>query len=478
MGIRSVLGASECDEVSLAAKLADEVFPLGGNTALESYLDIEKVVTAAASSECQAVHPGYGFLSERPEFVQACQKAGLIFLGPSPKAMRRLGNKVEAKMMAEQLGVPLVPGHFKPGASQEVLKSAACQIGFPILLKASAGGGGRGMRQVASQDDFDQQFVAARDEAVRSFGDGELMVEKLVAKPRHIEVQIAADHHGGIYALYERECSLQRRRQKVVEEAGAVLAGFGENIWPKMRDSAVKMIQGADYQGVATAEFLVDEDTHEFYFLEVNARLQVEHPVTELVTGLDLVRIQIEIADQVPIEVDHLITSGNRDGLRGHAIEFRIIAEDPSNGFMPSIGKIECFAPPTGPGIRVDSGFQTGDEVSRYYDSLLAKLIVFGKTRQEALERSSAALKDFHILGVHTNIPYLLGILENPDFQRGKFDVNWLEAEFGGWQSKVEIPEQAGLLISSMKSRANLDPANLSAQGSRWPTWNKPQTSA
>lgn len=454
MGIRSVLGASECDLSSVAAKLADEVVCLGGDQASESYLNIEKVVAAILASDCQAVHPGYGFLSERDEFVSACESANIVFLGPSSQSMKLLGNKVEAKLLAESLNVPLVPGYFKPGASQGELRDAANEIGYPILLKAAAGGGGRGMRQVLDPSDFDFEFQSARDEAIRAFGDGEIMVEKLVARPRHIEIQIAADQHGHVVALFERECSLQRRRQKVVEEAGAVLANFGNEIWPAMRQCAIDLVKAAHYTGVATTEFLVDEDSGKFYFLEVNARLQVEHPVSELVTGVDLVRVQIDIANGLNLNFNEAISTGNRAGLFGHAIEMRIIAEDPAQNFMPSVGRLEAFAPPTGPGIRVDAGFQAGDEITRFYDSLIAKLIVFGTNRREAIERAKAALRDFHILGVKTNIPYLIEIFSHPDFISGDFDVNWLEKTFLNWQPTSELNMALGCLIRNVGTRA------------------------
>lgn len=471
MGIKSVLGASECDRNSIAAKLADEVVLLGENAATESYLNIEKVIEAIKASGCQAVHPGYGFLSERDEFVAACVAEGITFLGPSAESMRKLGNKVEAKLMAQSLNVPLVPGYFQPGATQAQLKEAAASIGYPILLKAAAGGGGRGMRQVLQPDDFDFEFESARDEAIRSFGDGEIMVEKLVARPRHIEIQIAADQHGNVFALYERECSLQRRRQKVVEEAGAVLAGYGDKIWPAMRESAIRLIQAAEYSGVATAEFLVDADSGEFYFLEVNARLQVEHPVTELITGLDLVRTQVEIAKGAVLKFNPMIVQGDRAGIFGHALEMRIIAEDPAQNFMPSVGKIEAFSIPSGPGIRVDAGFQTGDEITRFYDSLIAKLIVFGQNRSEAIERARAALKDFHILGVRTNIPYLIDIFSHPDFVQGEFDVNWLEKAFSNWHPQLELCDELGTLLSTSQTRTSSPVASSPSQAANWPNW-------
>lgn len=451
MGIASVLIASEVDQSSLAAKLADRVTILPGNAANETYLDIGKVIAAARDAQVDGIHPGYGFLSERDEFSSACAEAGIKFIGPSAESMSLLGNKVEAKILAQANQVPLVPGFFEPNASDAALKAAAEKIGCPLLLKAAAGGGGRGMRAVTSMAEFDESLRLAREEAISAFGDGEMMVEKLVGRPRHIEVQLIADTHGQVVALYERECSLQRRRQKVVEEAGSPLPACAEKIWPAMREAAIRLLRAAKYVGAATAEFLVDEASGEFYFLEVNARLQVEHPVTESVTGLDLVRLQVEVARGDRIKVPNLIEEGDRRGLVGHAIECRIIAENPGEGFRPSIGRLRAFAAPSGPGIRVDTGFAVGDEVSRWYDSLLAKLIVFDQNREAAIRRTVAALRDFHILGVDHNIGYLLDVIQHPDFRDGHFDVNWLDREFVDWKPSSELPTGLGTLLSASK---------------------------
>ncbi|MGH2638433.1 MAG: biotin carboxylase N-terminal domain-containing protein, partial [Rhabdochlamydiaceae bacterium] len=286
LGIRSVLIVSDADRNSYPSKLADEVIEIGGNTPTESYLNIEKVVGAALQAGVDAIHPGYGFLSERPEFVDACDQAGIIFIGPSAKSMQLLGNKVEAKLLATRLGVPLVPGFFEPNANTDQLKEAAIDIGFPVLLKAAAGGGGRGMKPVNCIEEFDGALKLASEEAMRAFGDQEMMVEKLVSRPRHIEIQLLADKHRQVFAIYERECSLQRRRQKVVEEAGAVLKDYPDKLWHPMRTCAINLLQEAEYEGAATAEFLVDGASGEFFFLEVNARLQVEHPISEAISGL------------------------------------------------------------------------------------------------------------------------------------------------------------------------------------------------
>lgn len=439
MGIRSVLGCSEVDLNTPAARWADEVYPLSGNASQDTYLNIEKILNIAKISGADAVHPGYGFLSERPEFVDACTEAGLIFIGPSSNAMRKLGNKVFAKQLASVAKVPLVPGFFESGATDEKLIQETEKIGFPLLAKASAGGGGRGMRLIESPLEMPNALRQAREEAKRSFGDDEMMIEKFIPRPRHIEVQIIADHHNQCAVLFERECSLQRRRQKVIEEAGSPLPDYGTKIWTAMREATLRLVKEGGYVGAGTAEFLVDELTSEFYFLEVNARLQVEHPITEAITGLDLVALQIQIAEGKPLNLAPGLMDGNRDLIQGHAIEARIIAEDPMKNFLPSVGPLLQFVVPEGPRIRVDFGFETGDLISEHYDSLLAKLIVHGPDRQSAIKKLKASLLDFHILGVQTNIPYLLEVIEDPEFIAGEFDVNWLERKFENWTPKVSV---------------------------------------
>lgn len=451
MGIRTVAVFSEADENQAFVQFADESRCIGGPAPADSYLNIAHVLSAARSLEVDAIHPGYGFLSERAEFADAVTQAGMIFVGPSSEAMRRLGSKIEAKQLAVQAGVPICPGFFESGASDDQLEEAASAMGYPVMLKASAGGGGRGMRVVRDPGEFRSELRLASEEALKAFGDGAMMVEKLIEKPRHVEVQVMADHHGNVAALFERECSIQRRHQKLLEEAPAPVMNVlgAESLWPKMAEASRRLIQAAGYTNAGTVEFMVDDESGEFYFLEVNARLQVEHPVTEAVTGLDLVQLQLEIAQGSPLTISDDLLKGERTGLNGHAIEARIIAEDPAAGFMPSVGEIVAWAEPSGPGIRVDTGYRRGVTISRYYDSLIAKLIVHGPTRADTLRRMRDALLDFHILGVKTNIAYLLDVIRHQEFENGRFDTGFLGREFAEWTQDGALPPEMGDLLKA-----------------------------
>jgi acetyl-CoA carboxylase biotin carboxylase subunit len=449
LGIRTVAVFSEADRLAMHVQLADEAVFIGPSEASASYLDSNAILAAARQTGADAVHPGYGFLSERAEFVDACEEAGITFVGPSAAAMRALGSKMEAKALAVRAGVPIVPGRFDPGASVGDLKVAAGEIGYPVLLKASAGGGGRGMRVVSAPDEFEEQFHLASEEAERAFGDGAMMVEKLVERPRHVEVQVLADHFGNAWILYERECSIQRRHQKLIEESPSPV--MSPELWERMEAAARALVREAAYTNAGTVEFIVDAEGKNFYFLEVNARLQVEHPVTELVTGVDLAQWQLRIASGEGL-------AGERPAQSGHAIELRIIAEDPGKGFLPSIGKILAWAEPTGPGIRVDTGFSAGDEVSRYYDSLLAKLIVTGATREQAIRRAVLALQDFHILGVRTNIEFLIAVLLREEFVRGDIDTGFLQRAMPDWEPPEDIPFELGAIAASASSLASGSP--------------------
>ncbi len=422
-GIESVAAYSDADADAPFTRLADYCIRLGPAPAAESYLDVSRVIAAAKESGADAIHPGYGFLSERAELPDACEAAGLTFVGPPAAVMRALGDKVGAKELMIKAGVPTVPGYHGSDQADSTLLAAANGIGYPVLIKAAAGGGGRGMRVVSNSAEFGAQLQEARKEAGRAFGDGRMLLEKYIQRPRHVEVQFAADSHGSVIHLFERECSLQRRHQKVTEESPAVR--LDPIVRSEMCSATVRAALAAGYVGVGTAEFLVSEETdglQEFYFLEVNARLQVEHPVTEMCTGIDIVALQLRIAAGEP-----LLIAQDDVHSRGHSIEARIYAEDPANEFAPSIGKLHVWRPPAGPGIRVDSGVEQGSEVSPYYDAMLAKVIVHAENRAAAHRRLETALRDFHVLGVRTNIPYLLSISRDPVFAAGDFDTGFLD---------------------------------------------------
>lgn len=452
MGVRTVAVYSDADEHSMHVALADESYCIGDPEPGKSYLNAEKIIQTAKDCGADAIHPGYGFLSERASFSEACAKAGIVFVGPTSEAMRRLGAKIDAKQLAVENKVPITPGYFEPNATAKQLEDAAKKIGYPIMLKASAGGGGRGMRVVRDPADFKSELSVASDEALKAFGDGAMMIEKLVDRPRHIEVQVLADQHGNVACLFERECSIQRRHQKLIEEApSAMLSGHANSasrkIWPAMRDAVTRLIKAAGYTNAGTVEFMFDERSGEFYFLEVNARLQVEHPVTELITGLDLVQWQLRIAAGEKLEIQKETLQGERSAINGHTMEVRIVAEDPAHNFLPSIGKVTAWAEPTRPGVRVDTGFGPGSEVTRYYDSLIAKVIVHADTRREAITRMKEALLDFHVLGVKTNIGYILSILDHKDFQAGKIDTGFIGREFAEWTGNGQIPNELGAIL-------------------------------
>lgn len=418
MGIAAVAVYSEVDRASLHVRKADEAYPIGAPPAVESYLNIAKIIDAAKRSGADAIHPGYGFLSENPKFARACADAKIKFIGPTSAAMEAMGSKTRARQAMERAGVPFVPGTSRGLESFEQAEQLATRIGYPIMLKAAAGGGGKGMRLVHAPQDLKSALESARSEAERSFGDNEVYIEKAIVNPRHIEMQVLADEHGNIVHLGERECSLQRRHQKVMEEAPSPI------VTPEMRrqmgEVAVRVAQAAGYSNAGTVEFLVDAQKN-FYFLEMNTRLQVEHPITELVTGLDLVHLQIRIAAD-----ERLPLSQGDVQLRGHAIECRIYAEDPDNNYFPSPGKITLLLSPSGPGIRHDSGIYEGWTVPMDYDPLLAKLIGYGTDREQATYRLTRALNEYFAGGIKTNISLFRRILGHPDFQSGKLDTGFL----------------------------------------------------
>ena len=419
MGIAAVAVYSDVDRASLHVRKADEAYPIGAAAATESYLNIQKILDVAQRSEAEAIHPGYGFLSENAKFARACADSGIKFIGPTAAAMDAMGSKTRARQAMEGAGIPLVPGTSRGLESFEQAEQVAARIGYPVMLKAAAGGGGKGMRLVQAPADLRSALDAARSEAERSFGDSEVYIEKAIANPRHIEMQILADEHGSTVYLGERECSLQRRHQKVVEEAPSPIVD--PDMRCRMGEVAVRVARAAGYTNAGTVEFLVDQQKN-FYFLEMNTRLQVEHPVTELVTGLDLVHLQIRIAngERLPFSQEEVM-------IRGHAIECRIYAEDPDNNYFPSPGKITLLLLPSGPGIRRDSGVYEGWTVPIDYDPLLAKLIGYGTDRDQAIGRLTRALNEYFVGGIKTNISLFRRILSNPDFRAAKIDTGFLD---------------------------------------------------
>ena len=419
LGIRSVAVYSDVDRASLHVSKADEAYYLGAPLASESYLNIEKILAVARRAGADAIHPGYGFLSENPKFPRACKEAGIKFIGPTAEAMETMGSKTGARRAMEKAGVPFVPGSLRGLNSVEEAEQVAGRIGYPVMLKAASGGGGKGMRLVLKREELRSALESAKSEAARSFGDDEVYIEKAIANPRHIEMQVLADEHGHTVYLGERECSIQRRHQKVLEEAPSAIVD--PDMRRRMGEVAVRVAQAANYTNAGTVEFLVDQEKN-FYFLEMNTRLQVEHPVTELTTGLDLVHLQIHIAagGELPFQQEDI-------AIRGHAIECRIYAEDPDNHYFPSPGKITMLLPPAGPGIRHDSGSYEGWTVPIDYDPLLAKLIGYGTDREQAILRLQRALHEYFVGGIQTNISLFQRILADPDFLAARLDTGYLE---------------------------------------------------
>jgi acetyl-CoA carboxylase biotin carboxylase subunit len=419
MEIRTVAIYSEPDRLGLPVLLADEAYPIGPAPSRESYLRAEAIVALAVQVGADAIHPGYGFLSERAAFSRLCREAGVTFIGPSPEAIDAMGSKVESRRLMIRAGVPVVPGGQDPLPDLESAASFAASIGYPVMLKASAGGGGKGMRKVEGEADLAGAYRAARSEAGASFGDDSVYLEKYIVDPRHVEIQVMGDLHGRVVSLGERECSLQRRHQKVVEEAPSTVVS--PDLRRRMGEAAVQAASAVGYSNAGTCEFLLDRHG-DFYFLEMNTRLQVEHPVTELVTGIDLVHTQIRVAEGEPLgpEFDDVQP-------RGHAIEVRLYAEDPFNRFAPSPGRIERLRLPEGPGIRNDSGVYEGSEVTIHYDPMLAKLIVWAADRPRALDRLERALGELRVEGIRTTVPLYRALLADPDFRAGTMDIGMLD---------------------------------------------------
>ena len=420
LGIKTVLAASDADKDSKAAMVADKVVVIGPPP-VSTYLNIEKIISAAKESGADAVHPGYGFMAEKPEFSEACAKAGLVFIGPKAEHIEKMGNKLVARALAKECGVPTLPGSEKVASYEEVL-AVVQRIGFPVMLKAAAGGGGRGMKVVTEEnkDSLQRVFQEASMEALSAFGDGTMYVEKFISNARHIEVQVLGDKYGNVVHLGERDCSTQRRNQKLIEEAGA--PNITDELREEIRACAVKLTKNINYESAGTIEFIYDEDQKKFYFLEMNTRIQVENPVTEMVTGVDIVKEQLNIAagGALPFAQEDIT-------FRGHAIECRVNAEDPFQNFRPSPGVLSVWDMPQGPGIRVDSHCFTGYKVPFFYDSLIGKLIAYGESREQAIARMLAALDEFRIEGIKTTIPFIKMVLELPDFKEGRVTTHILQ---------------------------------------------------
>jgi len=419
LGIGSVAAVSEADRESLPAKMVDRAVCIGPPRSIDSYLKIEAIICAALGTHCDAIHPGYGFLAEQPELAEACKKHGIVFIGPSPENLRQMGNKLFARKIVKDSGIPVIPGSEKVKDVEEAMKVAE-KMKFPILLKAAAGGGGRGIKIVTDREELKTTFETAAAEAMAAFADETLYIEHYIPNARHIEVQIVADHFGEVIHVGERDCSLQRRYQKVIEEAPA--PSISSELREAIRKAGVTVAKSMSYKSVGTVEFILDQDLGKFYFLEVNTRIQVEHPVTEMISGIDLVKEQIQIAADRPLSL-----SQSEVKLNGHAIECRINAELPEAEFQPCPGRISEWIPPQGRGIRVDSHCYSGYFVPPYYDSLIAKVITWGTDRSEAIERMRYALGSFVISGIHTTIPFLQFLLNQPDFIEGRVNTRWIE---------------------------------------------------
>jgi acetyl-CoA carboxylase biotin carboxylase subunit len=473
-GIKSVAVYSEADREALHVRYADEAYCVGPAASAESYLRIEKILEVAKQSGAQAIHPGYGFLSENAAFAQACEDAGVVFIGPKPYAITSMGSKTHARDLMRDAGVPLVPG--TPDAIEDPAEALefAKKAGFPVLVKAAAGGGGKGMRRVDRAEDFVAAFEGARREALSAFGDGDVYIEKYVVNPKHVEFQVLADSHGNVVHVFERECSVQRRHQKITEETPCPV--LREDVRQAMGEVAVKAAKAVNYVGAGTVEFLIDVDQN-FYFLEMNTRLQVEHPITEMITGLDLVRWQIKIAlgEELTLKQEDIER-------RGHSIECRIYAEDPDNNFMPSPGHIPFLREPTGPGVRVDSGVYSGATVPVHYDPMIAKLTVWGEDRDHAIGRMRRALSEYVVGGITTNIAFHEEVLTAPEFLDGSYDTEFIPNLMRGRETpapKLGVPAEIAAVIAAHRRDEALiaggggqGPANAQQQGSRsrWKT--------
>ncbi|WP_373494005.1 acetyl-CoA carboxylase biotin carboxylase subunit [Aquiflexum sp.] len=442
MGIKTVAVFSEADRNAPHVKFADEAVCLGPPPSNQSYLLSDRIIDACKKLSVDAIHPGYGFLSENAAFAKMVSEAGIIFIGPSPESIEVMGSKLAAKNAVSKYGIPMVPGTDEAISDIPAAKSKASEIGYPILIKASAGGGGKGMRIVENEAEFEEQMQRAISEAQSAFGDGAVFIEKFITSPKHIEIQVLGDQEGNVVYLFERECSIQRRHQKVIEEAPSPVVS------PEMRkamgEAAVKVAKACDYYGAGTVEFIVDEKL-DFYFLEMNTRLQVEHPVTEMITNKDLVKEQILIAEGLPL-------SFSQEDLKinGHAVEIRVYAEDPKNNFLPDIGNLQTYIRPHGPGIRVDDGFEQGMDIPIYYDPMIAKLIVHDETREKAIQKMINAIDDYQITGIETTLDFCRFVMEHEEFKSGRFNTKFVENFFSPEMLQIIWSEEEQELLAGL----------------------------
>ncbi len=435
MGIKTVAVYSTIDRNAPHVKFADEAVCIGEAPSNQSYLLGSKIIEVAKALNADAIHPGYGFLSENDDFAEEAERNNIIFIGPKSKAIKIMGSKLAAKDAVKEYNIPMVPGYDQAITDVEKAKVIATEIGFPILIKASAGGGGKGMRVVEKEADFESQMDRAISEAISAFGDGSVFIEKYVASPRHIEIQIMADSHGNILYLFERECSIQRRHQKVIEEAPSSV--LTPELRKQMGEAAVLVAKSCDYLGAGTVEFLLDENNN-FYFLEMNTRLQVEHPVTEIISGVDLVEMQIQVArgEALTIQQEDL-------KIKGHAVELRVYAEDPLNDFLPSVGHLDVYQLPVGEGVRVDNGFEQGMDIPIYYDPMLSKLITYGATREEAIQTMIQAIDNYKVEGVSTTLPFGKFVFEHEAFRSGNFDTHFVKKYYSVEKLKAQSEKEA-----------------------------------
>ena len=465
MGIETVAIYSEADRLALHVRQADEAYLVGPAPSRESYLRIDRVLEVARKTGAEAIHPGYGFLAENAAFARACQESGVVFIGPRSESIALMGEKTSARREAVAAGLPVVPGTLEPLADDPAITREAERIGFPLMLKAAAGGGGKGMRLVLRPEDLLSAAAQARREAMSAFGDERVYIERAVLRPRHIEIQVLADTHGNVVHLFERECSIQRRHQKVIEESPSPL--LGPELRERMGSLAVALVRRVGYVNAGTLEFLVDQDKAP-YFLEMNTRLQVEHPVTEMVTGEDMVKLQIRIAqgEKLPFRQEDLRQ-------RGHAIECRVYAEDPEQGFLPSPGRILALRPPGGPGVRDDSGVYEGYEVPIHYDPLISKLVAYGYSRRDAILRMRRAVSEYKVLGIKTTLPFFQRVLHHPGFLAGDFDTSFVETAFAEADRRRERPVTVAVAAAALAAFLDRQQSRLGGEsnGSRHAAW-------